>query len=179
MPEIKIRLAGAGDIAELAAMEHNYSSDYVWQIDIQADEGQVMVNLRESRLPRSVRVDYPHKAQKIAADWQKRDALLVAELDSQTVGYVSMRQDIVPYTTWVDDLGVVRRLRRQGIGTALVLAAENWAVQHDSHRMVIEMQSKNHPAIRMAQKLGFDFSGFHERYFGNLDIALFFSKVIG
>jgi len=73
----------------------------------------------------------------------------------------------------------VRRQRRQGIGTALVLAAENWAVQHDSHRMVIEMQSKNHPAIRMAQKLGFDFSGFHERYFGNLDIALFFSKVIG
>jgi len=178
MPEIEIRPANSADIPVLMALEHGYTSDHVWQIDIQHGEGQVSVALRETRLPRSVRVETPYRGQKLADDWSRRAAVLTATLEKQPVGYVSLRTDIVPATAWIDDFTVLRRVRRQGIGTALVLSAQTWASQHDCRRMIIEMQSKNYPAISLAQKLGYDFSGYHERYFGNLDIALFFSKII-
>ncbi len=179
MPEIEIRTTVAADISSLAALEHGYTSDHVWQIDLQSEEDQLQVNLRNTRLPRSVRVEYPHTGQNLADTWQKRAGLLSAVLSGEPVGYVSMRLDIVPKTVWVDDLVVLRRLRHQGIGTALLLAAQEWTAQHSCRRLVLEMQSKNYPSICLAQKMGFDFSGYHERYFGNLDIALFFSKIIG
>jgi RimJ/RimL family protein N-acetyltransferase len=37
------------------------------------------------------------------------------------------------------------------------------------------MQSKNHPAIAMARKLGFSYAGYSDRYYVDQDIALFFS----
>lgn len=178
MPEIEIRPANAADIPELTALEHGFTSDHVWQIDIQRGEGQVLVALRETRLPRSVRVESPQRAKKLAEDWQQRAALLTATFERQPVGYVSIRTNIVPDTAWIDDLTVLRRMRRQGIGTALILSAQNWAGQNGYRRMIVEMQSKNYPAICLVQKLGYDFSGYHERYFGNLDIALFFSKIL-
>ena len=73
---------------------------------------------------------------------------------------------------------MVRRLRRQGIGSALLLAAEEWGSTHDCRRLVLEMQPKNYPAIQMAQKLGFDFCGYNDRYFAKHDIALFFAKAL-
>ena len=179
MPEIVIRPAIATDIEQLMSLEHNYTSDIVWQMDIQAEEGQIQITLRETRLPRSVRVEYPHFPQRLAENWHQRSGLLIALMNEMAVGYISMRHDIVPLTVWVDDLVVMRRVRQQGIGTALLLAAQNWARQYQLRRMVLELQSKNYPAICLVQKLGYDFSGFHERYFSNLDIALFFSKVIG
>jgi len=105
---------------------------------------------------------------------------LVALYQSEPVGYTSFNQFIAPNnTTWIYDLVVRRRYRQQGIGTALILAAQNWANTRASHRIVLEMQSKNYPAIRLAKKMGFDFCGFNEWYFSNNDIALFFSRRIG
>jgi RimJ/RimL family protein N-acetyltransferase len=36
------------------------------------------------------------------------------------------------------------------------------------------MQSKNYPAIALARKLGFSYSGYSDRYYADQDIALFF-----
>jgi ribosomal protein S18 acetylase RimI-like enzyme len=66
--------------------------------------------------------------------------------------------------------------RRKGIGSRLVLAAQAWARQHGHDRLVLEMQSKNQPAIKLAHKLAFDFAGYNDRYYENQDIALFFAK---
>ena len=38
MPEIQIRPASEGDIPALAALDHSYSSDFVWQMEIDAQE---------------------------------------------------------------------------------------------------------------------------------------------
>ena len=38
MPEIEIRAANTDDIHALTALDHNFASDYVWQMDIQKDE---------------------------------------------------------------------------------------------------------------------------------------------
>jgi ribosomal protein S18 acetylase RimI-like enzyme len=92
------------------------------------------------------------------------------------VAYISLMLNIAPLTTWVTDLVVMRRLRRQGIGSALVLAAQEWGLQHDTKRIVLEIQPKNYPTIQLAQKLGFYFCGYNDRYYTNHDIALFFAR---
>jgi len=179
MPEIQIRPAVKDDIDHLVALEHDYSSDYVWQMDIRTEEdGEINLQFRQVRLPRSVKVEYPRQHSQLAQDWESRSGLLVATNKAETVGYICLMQNMAPGTSWVTDLVVKRVFRRQGIGSALVLAAQVWARQRQSHRLVLEMQSKNHPAILLAQKLGFDFCGYNDRYYLNRDIALFFSKSV-
>jgi ribosomal protein S18 acetylase RimI-like enzyme len=73
---------------------------------------------------------------------------------------------------------VASRYRRQGIASALVLAAQSWAVQRKDGRVLLEMSSKNNPAIRLAQKLGFEFCGYNDQYYESQDIALFFGRLI-
>ena len=176
MPEIEIRPATADDIHALMAMDHNYASDYVWQMDLQREDSQIKISFRETKLPRSVQVMYPRDVQSLADDWTDRAGILVATLDGTPVGYISFMQHVAPKTTWVTDLVVIRRLRRQGIGSALILAAQEWGMQHQSRRLILEMQPKNHPAISLAEKLGFELCGYNDHYFANNDIALFFSK---
>lgn len=176
MPEIQIRPASSTDIPLLMAIDHTYSSEYVWQMEIETEEKRIAVNFREIHLPRSVRVEYPRPIHSLADDWTRRSGLLVAVLESEVVGYISLMLDIAPITTWVSDLAVVRRVRRQGIGSALVLAAQEWGEQHGTRRIVLEMQPKNYPAIKMTEKLGFTFCGYNDRYYANHDIGLFFAK---
>lgn len=176
MPEIEIRPAIATDISALMALEHNYSSEYVWQMNVRRAGSEVRITFREVHLPRSVQVMYPRDPQSLACNWTKRGSLLVAVLDGEPVGYISLTQNTPLKDTWATDLAVMRRLRRQGIGNALVLSAQEWATQHNSQRLILEMQPKNYPAIQLAQKLGFEFCGYNDHYFANHDIALFFSK---
>ena len=51
-----------------------------------------------------------------------------------------------------------------------------WMEQHNKGQLVLEMQSKNYPAICLAIKLGFEFCGYNDRYYQNQDIVLFFAK---
>lgn len=176
MPEIEIRPAIASDIHSLMELEHNYSSDFVWQMEIRQEDAEVNITFREVRLPRSVQVLYPRDHQTLADDWTQRDGLLVAELASEVVGYISLTQNAILKTTWATDLAIKRSLRRQGIGSALVISAQEWATKNNSRRLILEMQPKNFPAIQLAKKLGFELCGYNDHYFTNQDIALFFSK---
>lgn len=176
MPEIKIRPAISSDIHTLIKIDHSYTSSYVWQMEIQQSDDQVNAKFRKVHLPRSVRVKYPRLYQKMPDNWTHRSGLLVAVLNEEPVGYVSMELNITPLTTWVTDLAVKRRLRRQGIGSALILAAGEWGSHHDCRNLVLEMQPKNYPTIQLATKLGFNFCGYNDRYYANRDIGIFFTK---
>jgi ribosomal protein S18 acetylase RimI-like enzyme len=178
MPEIEIRPATSADIPALIAIDHHYTSDYVWQMEIQQDENQIEISFREVRLPRSVRVTYPRSPGELADTWTERSDLLVALLEGEPIGYASLMLELAPLTTWMTDLAVLRRLRRQGIASALILASQEWAAQHDSRYLVLEMQPKNYPALKLVQKLGFDFCGYNDRYYKNHDIGLFFAKAV-
>ena len=184
MPEIEIRPPTSADIPKLVEIDHDYVSDHVWQMEVQQDSGpkptdlRVEISFRQLKLPRSVRVAYPRPNSELSNDWKDRSCLLVAALRGEVVGYASMMLTIAPHTSWMTDLVVMRRLRRQGIGSALVLAGQDWARHRRCDRIVLEMQPKNYPAICMAQKLGYDLCGYNDHYFPNHDIALFFSKAI-
>jgi ribosomal protein S18 acetylase RimI-like enzyme len=182
MPEIEIRPPTSADIPKLVEIDHDYVSDHVWQMEVQRETGQkpsdlrVEIIFRQLKLPRSVRVEYPRPPAQLANDWKERSCLLVAAMKGEVVGYASVMLTVAPHAGWMTDLVVMRRLRRQGIGSTLVLAGQEWARQKRCLRMVLEMQPKNYPAICLAQKLGYDLCGYNDHYFPNHDIALFFSK---
>ena len=70
----------------------------------------------------------------------------------------------------------------QGMGivsaSALVLAAQDWCGKKGIHRLTLEMQPKNYPAIQFAYKLGFEFSGYNDQYYRDQEIAIFFSSYL-
>lgn len=177
MPAIEIRAANALDIADMIKLDHNYTTDHVWQMDLEKENGEIGIRFREVRLPRSVQVDYPRSQTLLVDDWSQRSGLLVALHEEKIVGYVSLKRDVSPNATWMTDLVVSKPLRRQGIGSTLVLAAQEWVInQTDNNKLLLELQSKNYPAICLSHKLGFDFSGYDDRHFKNNDIAIFFAK---
>ncbi|MEW5867791.1 MAG: GNAT family N-acetyltransferase [Chloroflexota bacterium] len=188
MPEIEIRPAIASDIPSLVELDHHYTSDHVWQIEMRrgsptslVSEPVRSVHFRQMRLPRSARVEYPRPPKALIEDWNSRSGVLVALLDQQPIGYASLSLQVVPISAWVSDLVVDRPLRRKGIGRALLLAATEWATQEwvtqmGKQNLILEMQPKNHPAIQLALKLGFELCGYNDRYYANHDAAIFFGK---
>jgi len=178
MAEIQIRSAIASDIAAIIHMEHNYETDYVLQMDIHTsrDQNHNTTTFRRVRLPHTQRVEYPRRPKTLLNDWTNRPGLLVASLQDITVGYVSLSLDVAPGTAWISDLVVERRLRRKGIGTTLLFSSLEWGANHACRLLVLEMQLKNDPTIRLAHKYGFDFIGFNDRYYSNHDVAVFFGK---
>jgi ribosomal protein S18 acetylase RimI-like enzyme len=178
MPEIEIRPAVVNDLTGLVAVDHEYQTPYVWQMDRTYEKGQITVAFREIRLPRPVKVDAPVSPEALGSDLSIKTGLLVASMKNEIAGYISLKEMAPTETAWVLDLVVRSSDRRHGIGTALVLAGQEWASQRSLHRMVIELQSKNFPAIQMAMKLGFEFCGYNDQYYNNRDIALFFAKNI-
>jgi ribosomal protein S18 acetylase RimI-like enzyme len=177
MPEIQIRPVIEEDIPILIKINHSYRTQFVWQMDLNQDGGQIFINFREIRLPRPINVEYPRYPSQLLGDWRDRSALLIAQLNDDVVGYISLSDKKSPTSTWVTDLVVSTTYRRKGIGSALLMAGEEWAGKRNNRRIIIEMQSKNTPAIKMAMKMGFEFSGYNDHYYSNQDIALFFSQL--
>ena len=94
----------------------------------------------------------------------------------EAVGYIRFTDQIIPHAVWITDVVVGRPLRRQGLAHKLISAAEAWGVQRALRRAIIEVQSKNQPAIRMILKMGFEFCGYNDQYYATRDVALFFAR---
>ena len=94
------------------------------------------------------------------------------------VGYISLLERGTASVVWISDLVVTAAGRRKGVASTLLAAAQEWAVSRSHRRLIIEMQSKNFPAIRLAQKNGFEFCGYNDHYYLTQDVALFFSKAL-
>ncbi|MCH7663720.1 MAG: GNAT family N-acetyltransferase [Chloroflexi bacterium] len=172
----EIRPFEASDINAVADLDHSFHTDHVWQMEFQSTPTQIGVTFREVRLPRSMHVEYPQENDVNNGEMDSFSTSFTAENKSDFLGYTSIVLNRAPQTAWITDLAVLRRMRREGIGTALLLRAQKWARKNDCKRILMEMQSKNYPAICLAIKLGFEFSGFSDQYYSNQDIALFFTR---
>ncbi|MBI3361451.1 MAG: GNAT family N-acetyltransferase [Chloroflexi bacterium] len=178
MPPLTIRPATSTDILKLAALDHGYSTEYVWQMDAREGDGQTSVTFRQVRLPRSMRVNFPRQPRDLADTWTHSAAFLVAEGEEQLKGYLALHPGPIAGTGWVADFAVDRKWRRQGAGTALFAQAVAVARDAGLRRLIVEMQSKNYPAIAFCQKRGLTFCGYNDRYYPNQDIALFFGLTL-
>jgi GNAT superfamily N-acetyltransferase len=180
MAPIQVRPATQEDLPRLAAFDHGYSTDYVWQMDLRDDPnaGQLEVTFRPVRLPRPMRVAFNRAPDQLNEAWNRRACFLLAEQDGQARGYLNLMLAPVPETAWVTDCVVERRFRRGGVGSVLLAAAAQWARANRLNRLILEMQSKNYPAICFAQKQGLSFCGYNDRYYSNQDVALFFGMAL-
>jgi ribosomal protein S18 acetylase RimI-like enzyme len=176
MASIQIRPAVATDLPALMGMDHSSTSEYVWQLELRRDAGQVGATFREVRLPRPIALTYPHNPYALADEWTSRSVILVALSGKDPVGYAALNEMPSSSAAWVTDLAVAPRGRRRGIATALLDSAREWAEQRGYRRLFLEMQSKNQAAIRLAQKHGFEFCGYNDHYYTTQDIALFFAR---
>lgn len=178
MPEIQLRPTVATDLSRLMSFDHSITSESVWQLELRRDTGQVAATFREVRLPRSVTIIYPHNPFALADDWVRRSMMYTAYIGQDPVGYISLLERGMDSVVWVTDLVVNVANRRQGVASALLAAAQDWVAGRSHRRLILEMQSKNLPGIRLAQKFGYEFCGYNDHYYLNQDVALFFAKAI-
>ncbi len=162
-----------------------------------------LVELKPSRLPHPLVVAAPLNDQELLSEWKKTDYLLVAEtiemnptpvppsqkelaegeplavLDSfkpTILGYVGLRIDGFRHVAWITTLAVQIDYRRQGVGTRLLNEARSWGDRYRLRSLLVELQTKNFPAINFYQKHGFFFCGYNNAYYATREIALFFGK---
>jgi len=178
MAQVQVRPAASADLPHLTALDHGYSTDYVWQMDAREENEQTSITFRTVRLPRSMRVAFPRDSQQLLEAWNRRVCFLVAEEAGLLKGYLHLTLAAAPETGWIADFAVDRRFRRSGVGSVLLASAAHWARQNNLGRLIVETQSKNYPAICFAQKHGMAFCGYNDRYYPNQDVALFFGMVL-
>jgi ribosomal protein S18 acetylase RimI-like enzyme len=177
MTDFEIRNTVSTDLARLSALDHSIDTDYVWQLDLHRESGQVEIGLREVRLPRSIRLLHPRPAQELPDTWHLRP-MFSAMAGLEAVAYIRFSDIMVPHAVWITDVVVGRPMRGMGLARKLISSAEAWALQRKLRKAIIEVQSKNAPAIRMVQKLGFEFCGYNDQYYPSRDVALFFARSI-
>lgn len=178
MTSFETRPANASDIPLLTALDHSCLSDYVWQLELRRDLGQVSAAFREVRLPRSVQVKYPRDPSALTDQWMHRDLTLVAIHAGTPIGYLCAGLESASALAWVTDLVVASEQRRRGAASALLTAAQAWVLERGVRRLILEMQSKNQAYIRLAQKFGYDFCGYNDQYYPTQDVALFFGRAV-
>ena len=91
--------------------------------------------------------------------------LLVAEHDGRLCGYVSGYAHVTFYasgpTAWVDELLVIERLRRSGIGRQLMDAFEQWA--RDRQSVLVSLATRG--AAAFYEHLGYTSkAGYYKKY---------------
>ncbi|MFQ6101755.1 MAG: GNAT family N-acetyltransferase [Anaerolineae bacterium] len=173
---MQIRLAGPRDLEACAALDHSYTTDHVWQMEVREENGVPTVSFRLARLPREMRVNYARQDEGLLAGWQQRDGFLVAGEQGYIHGYVGLTAQVELGIARVGDLVVDRPSRRRGIGTALLRAAAQWGREQDLGWLLVEVQTKNYPAIRFCRSRGLTFCGYNDHYWPSRDIALFFGE---
>ena len=110
-------------------------------------------------------------------------AVFVAESNGGIVGRLSVSRDAHPASEHVADLGLMvsREHRRQGIGLALMEAAEGWAREAGVRKLELHVFPHNVAAIALYEKLGYEREGFrrgHYRRGDQLIDAILMAKVL-
>ena len=109
----------------------------------------------ERRYLRAIR-RYPHAA------------VFVAETDEgHIVGRLSVARDQHPASRHVADLGlmVAQSHRRQGIGSALLDAAVDWARANDIRKLELHVFPHNEAAIALYDRFGFTREGYRTAHY--------------
>jgi RimJ/RimL family protein N-acetyltransferase len=110
-------------------------------------------------------------------------AVFVAETADAIVGRISLARDAHPASEHVADLGlmVAAGHRRQGVGRALMAAAEAWARETGVHKLELHVFPYNTAAIALYEDMGYEREGYRRDHYRRADgyvDAILMAKVI-
>lgn len=95
-------------------------------------------------------------------DGMKNAVFFVAE-DPQIVGYIGMYR--MPPEGEITNVAVTQKMRGKGYGRELLLAMQRWAAEHEIDRIILEVRSKNEPAIQLYRTYGFEKIGVRKNFY--------------
>lgn len=98
-------------------------------------------------------------------------AVFVAEVADGIVGRIALARETHPASEHVADLGlmVAGPHRRQGVGRALMEAAEAWAREVGVHKLELHVFPYNEAAIALYKTLGYEREGYRRDHFRRPD----------
>ncbi|HIE38698.1 MAG TPA: GNAT family N-acetyltransferase [Anaerolineales bacterium] len=169
-----VRKARPADLEACLRLDHSVVTDYAWRMEEREHDGAITVTFRPVRLPRQMRLPYPRRGEELAAGWEGCDLFLVGSVDGRVCGYVAAHSLPGHGLVWVQDLVIDPARRRQGCGSRLLQEIASWGVDQGLQRLVVEVQTRNHPGVCFCRALGFSFCGYHDRHWRTQDIALLF-----
>lgn len=111
-------------------------------------------------------------------------AVLVALVGEEVVGRLSLARDPHPASRHVADLGlmVASDHRRQGIGRALLQAAEGWARAAGIRKLELHVFPHNAAALRLYESCGYEQEGFRRAHYrranGEIVDAILMAKML-
>ena len=112
-------------------------------------------------------------------------AVFVAEDGGEIVGRLAVARDPHPSSAHVADFGlmVAAAHRGRGVGTALLAAAEQWAVAGRVTKLELHVFPHNEPAIALYEKLGYEREGYRRLHYrrpdGRFIDAILMAKLLG
>ena len=175
MTPIEIRPVSASDIPEIIKFDHSIETAHTWQMDSSLEDDQIILSFRKIRLPRLVKLDYQRNPTRLVETWKKQDLFLIARIDSQRCGYLTLK--VSDHKSGrILDLVVDGPFRRQGVATALLVSAQDWLSNSGFSQSTLEIQIKNEIGIALAEKMGYAFCGYLDRYFENQQMAVFYTQ---
>lgn len=178
MAEIEVRMANPDDLPLLKEIRLNFDSDYVWKSQMLEDLDSYSISLQYIKLPKTIHVSFQEPDDARMEQMIMRREVLVAEYDGKVVGYLRLEQDENPNRLMLKTGGIHEDYRRRGIMKALLNVVQETAMRNHLTQLVVTVQAKNDPAIRLLTSQGFQFCGYQEFFFVNLEIALFYFKNI-
>ena len=101
----------------------------------------------------------------------KREAVFVAEEESQLLGFIHVeRYEVLYFESMANILGlaVKKDFQKQGLGKALLLAAENWAQENGIHLMRLNSGINRTDAHGFYEHLGYVSEKEQKRFVKNL-----------
>jgi RimJ/RimL family protein N-acetyltransferase len=149
----RVRAAEPGDAEQLTRLAEAVSAEPGgWLISTGGEWRSVGDERRYLKAHRR----YPHAA------------VLVAERDDGVlVGRLSVARDSHPASAHVADLGlmVAHDSRRQGVGSALLEAAVDWARAAGIRKLELHVFPWNEPAIQLYESFGFEREGYRKGHY--------------
>ena len=111
---------------------------------------QIYADVAEER--RWIGAEPPVDVEKRAASWTL-DGDLLAETDGRIVGSIHVQATHHGYGEI--GMAVLREWRGRGVGTALMVAAIDWARERGLHKLSLSVFAHNEAAIALYRKFGF------------------------
>ena len=118
--DLEIRAASEADLAACCALEHGYTSRYVWQLSARDSSGSPAMRFQRLRLPRPLEVDDAPPRALLAHSLLPPGGMLVAEerreSETRILAYLTLIHERELALTRITRLVTTRTRRGEGIG---------------------------------------------------------------